>query len=128
MFSKQTLCDWKLALHCAVKMADNLSGNNLTNVFLATDSTLVKEMALREYGNRVRTLNNHILHVDKMFKVPHPLSAEEKEGKMVVWIEFLFLAQGKISMWGKSGFPWTAGLLCRLRTGSKNVTHTDSCS
>ena len=119
--------NWILALHCAVKMADNLSGNNLTNIFLATDSTLVKKMASKGYGTRVRTLNNHLLHVDKMVKIPHPLSAEEKEGKMVIWVEFLLLAQGKISVWGKSGFSWAAGLLCGLWTGSKNVINMDSC-
>ena len=119
--------NWIMALHCAVKMADNLSGNNLT-VFLATDSTLVKEIASSRYGTRVRTLNNHLIHVDKMVKTPHPLSAEEKEGQVVVWVEFLLLAQGKMSVRGESGFPWAAGLLCGLWTGSKNVINMDSCS
>lgn len=119
---------WEVALQCAVRAADELQGKNMTYIFLATDSKLVKQMALSKYGMRVRTLNNVLLHVDKLEKDPHTLSAEEQEGLMVVWVEFLLLAQGKMLVMGESGFPLAAGLLCGLHDRSRTVRKIDSCS
>ena len=120
--------DWKHALHCAVKAANELLGKNTTYVFLTTDSYLVKEMALSKYGMRIRTLKNILIHVDMLEKEPHTLSAEEKEGFIVVWVELLLMAQGEILVMGESGFSQTAGLLCGLHDGSRAIRKIDNCS
>ena len=115
--------EWDSALACAVFTADRLVGKG-SLVFLATDSLLVKYMALTKYGSRIRTLNNTLIHVDKLGKTSHFSDAIEREGVMVLWVEFLLLAQAKVQVRGESGYPWTAGLLCGLH-GSWVVNSTN---
>lgn len=125
---QQNDSDWKLALHSAVKASDELPGMNMTYIFLATDSKLVKEMALSKYGMRIRTLRNVLVHMDRLQKEPHSLSAKEKEGLMVMLVEFFLLAQGEVLVRGESMFSRIAGLLCGLHGRSMIMKKIDNCS
>ena len=125
---QQNDSEWKAALECAVKMANRFPGKNNTYVYLATDSKLVKQIALSKYGMRVRTLNNVLLHVDRLDKDPHPVWSDETEGLMVVWVEFLLLARGRMLVRGDSDYAKVAGLLCGMYEGSKIVKSVSNCS
>ena len=100
---------WKEALHCAVSTADKFLGNN-SLLFLATDSNLAKEMAVNTYGARFRTLNNYLLHVDRMNT--NPSKGQSTEGSLYTLIDLLFLAESYIQVRGSSGYAWVAGLIC----------------
>ena len=103
---------WMSVLKCAVSTADQFLGQNRL-IFLATDSKLVKEMAIKTYGARVRTLNNYLLHVDKIDKAKMP-PHKVKEGVLHSLIDLLLLAQSYVQIRGHSAYPWVAGLLCGI--------------
>ena len=100
---------WKEALHCAVSTADKFLGNN-SLLFLATDSNLAKEMAVSTYGARFRTLDNYLLHVDRMNT--NPSKGQSTEGSLYTLIDLLFLAESYVQVRGSSGYAWVAGLIC----------------
>ena len=125
---QQNDSEWRATLECAVKVANSFPGKNNTYIYLATDSKLVKQIALSKYGMRIRTLNNILLHVDRLDKDPHPIWADETEGLLVVWVEFLLLSRSRIMVRGDSSFAEVAGLLCGMYNGSMNVKHVYDCS
>ena len=121
---QQNVSVWQTVLHCAVKAANHFLGNN-SLVYLATDSNLVKEMAVTQYPQRFRTLKNSLVHVDKLGKSQHQQlePREEGEGVVVVWVELLILAQAKVLVKGESGYSWTSGLLCGMH-GNRTISTT----
>lgn len=111
---------WHSDLECAMRTADTYLGNDSV-VFLATDSNLVKDLALARYGARIRTLRNSLVHLDKLGKNSTlQLSAAEKEGVLVVWVEFLLLAQAEVLVRRESGYSWIAGLISGMH-GNRTV-------
>ena len=100
---------WKVTLDCAVSIANKLVGSR-SNIILATDSNLVKEMASTLYGNRFRTSHGYIVHVDRI-REPN---SQVKEGILNTLIDLILLAQSYVLVRGHSGFSWVAGLLCGL--------------
>lgn len=119
------ISEWQSALKCAIATADRLLGND-SRVFLATDTNLVKHMAVSKYGDRIFTLANSLVHIDKLEKKPHSLRYDEKEGIFTIWVELILLAEARILIRGLSGYSWLAGLLCGL-----NINRTillDDCS
>ena len=114
---------WKSVLKCAVSTADQFLGQNRL-IFLATDSKLVKKMAIKTYGARFRTLNNYLLHVDKIDKAKMP-PQKVKEGVLHSLIDLLLLAQSYVQIRGKSGYSWVAGLLCGIP--NEHLISTDNC-
>ncbi len=120
--------EWREALQCAVNVANRYPGKNNTFIYLSTDSKLVKQIALGKYGMRIRTLNNVLLHVDRLDKDPHPVWADETEGLISVWVEFLLLARGRMLVRGESTYSRIAGLLCGMYKESRNVKHFRNCS
>lgn len=111
---------WNSSLDCAVQTATSFLGDD-SLVFLATDSDLVKDLAWNKYGARVRMLRNPLIHLDKFAKDSMmQLSAREKEGVLVVWVEFLLLAQAEVLVRGESGYSWIAGLISGLH-GNRTI-------
>lgn len=109
------ISEWHSGLQCALRAADRVTGDTGSGlVFLATDSNLVKDLAVSKYGHRVRTLKNSLIHVDKLAKQHHVATTNETEGVVVVWVELLLLARAEVLVRGGSGYSWTAGLLCGL--------------
>ena len=101
---------WKKALQCAVSSADKYIGND-SLIFLATDSNMVKEMAIKGYGARFRTLNNYVIHIDHINN-KRKLRMREKEGVLCSLVELIILAESFVQVRGSSGYSWIASLLC----------------
>ena len=118
---QQNVSQWHSIMDCAAKTANRQLGNS-SLVYLATDSNLVKKMAAVRYPDRFRTLQNSLVHVDKLgTKKGWKLGeSDEREGVIVVWVELLLLAQAKVLVSGESGFSWTAGLVCGMH-GDRTV-------
>ena len=104
---------WENMLECAVKTADSFLGP-ASPILLATDSRIVKHMAVSKYGGRFRTLDNTVVHIDKMAKVPHVLQESEIEGLVFTWVDMLLLAEANIQVGGTSGYIWASSLFCYL--------------
>jgi hypothetical protein len=115
---------WHSAMQCAREMADRHLGHD-SPIFLATDSNLVKDIAISKYSHRIRTLRNTLVHVDRLAKQPHVPGDTEVEGVIVVWVEFLILAQAETLVRGDSSYSWIAGLLCGLH-GNRTLS-TEHC-
>ena len=114
---------WEQMLNCAVHVANSTTGRN-SSIFLATDSKLVKDLARQKYGNRLKTLDVVLTHVDRIDKKRGPSTAE-REGLMSVWVDFFLLAQlyaqlrsGSDSDWG-SGFALGSSHLCGLPSNQR---------
>lgn len=122
---QQNVSEWHSSLRCAVATADWAVGNG-SLVFLATDSNVVKSVAVVRYGPRIRTLSNVLIHVDKLDKRVHTPDPSEKEGVLVVWVEFLLLMRAKVLVMGESGFAWTASILAGMH--SNQTINTKHCS
>ena len=103
---------WKAALQCAVSTADKYLGND-SLIFLATDSYMVKDIAVKTWGARFRSLNNYLIHMDKMDRA-RKVERQEKEGALYAIIDLLLLAESYVLVRGYSGYSWVAGLLCSL--------------
>ena len=104
--------DWKTALQCAVEVANKFFGSS-SPIFLATDSNLVKDMAIRIHGTRFRTLNNYLLHIDQINRTKEPEHLQ-KEGTLYTLVDLILLAQSYVQVRGLSGFAWLASLICDL--------------
>ena len=104
---------WESRLKCVVKKANSLLGPT-SPILLATDSRIVKHMAVSKYGGRFRTLDNSLSHIDKMDKIPHTLEGSELEGVVFTWVDMLLLAESHVQVGGTSGYAWAASLLCSL--------------
>ncbi len=105
---------WRRVLQCAVDSADEHVGKN-SLIFLATDSPLVKHIALSVYGSRFRTLDNSLVHLDRMIKFPHYPYGNETEGTLTVLVELAILAQSYVQVCSPgSGFTMLSSQLCFL--------------
>ncbi len=115
---------WLSGYHCAVSAADESLGKS-SLIYLASDSNMVKDMALKYYPQRFVSLNNKILHVNLLSKSrmanANDLLHAKDEGILVVWIELFLLAQANTLVRGESGFSWIAGVLCGL-DGNKTIS------
>ncbi len=105
---------WDRVLQCAAITADeHVDENSL--IFLATDSPLVKHMALSAHGSRLRTLDNSVLHLDRLGKIPHDQFANETEGTLSVFVELILLAQAHVQVCSPgSGYTLVSTQLCSL--------------
>ena len=100
---------WKAMLKCAVSTANKFLGNN-SLIFLATDSNVVKKIAVSTYGMRFRSFNNYLAHVDRKIKLP----SRQQEGAVYTLIDLFLLGESYVLVKGDSGYPWFASLLCGL--------------
>ena len=115
---------WESALKCALNTADKHLGND-SLVFLATDSVEVKKLATSKHGTRIRTLQNPIIHVNRIH-LSKP-SETTKKGVLTAWVEHLLLAQGEFLLRGNSGFSWTAGQVCGLVGNNRTLSIHKDC-
>lgn len=113
---------WTLAFKCALKVFDN---QEMVPIFLATDSNTVKDIALREYGDRVRSLNDTVVHVDNFRPPPGKVTKVVKEGVMSVWVELVMLAEAHTVVMGKSGYSFLGQSLCLMP--QTRVLNGDDC-
>lgn len=104
---------WDITLSCAFSHATKQYGGS-SLLFLATDSILVKKSVVHSerYRSRFRTLNNSVVHLDRLEKMPHEASEFEKEGVLSVWVELILLAEADSLVIGESGFAFLAESLC----------------
>ena len=105
--------DWEAILKCAVDTSRSLLGPTSV-IFLATDSTLVKRIAVDKYDSQVKTLDNTLTHLDRMDKFPHEPYKNESEGTLASWVDFILLAEAYLQVRTNSGFSAVAGQLCML--------------
>jgi len=123
---------WKQILTCAVSVANN------SPIFLATDSTSVKHLAVEMYGSQYKTLHIQLTHIDGIDKIIGPDTAES-EGLLSTWVDFFLLAQSYVQVrtgrdWVHgSGFALGASHLCGLPRsqridGLENCTSEDKLS
>ena len=113
---------WKAALECAISTADKFVGNN-SLIFLATDSNVVKEMAVNCYGSRFKTLKNNLVHSDSI-KGRRNVLKMEKEGILLGLVDLILLAESHVLVEGISGFSWLAGTLCRPLSNEHFISST----
>ena len=134
--------DWEKSLSCSVKLAGRLFGQE-TPLFLATDSSRVKEMAVEEYKERFVMINVTLQHVafteakkklQKLAELQENKHATEEvkhgtspidgvDGYMATWIEFLLLARASAMVHSISGFSSTAAQYCSMH----NQYHLPNC-
>ena len=139
--------DWKQTLACSVNLAYNMFGLE-SSIFLATDSEIVKRLAVEEYGKRFVMINvtlQHVAYTKKettasklkertVIKTLHTASSESAptqsmnpidgvDGYVATWIEFLLLARASAMVHSISGFSTTAAQYCSMR----NQFHLPNC-
>ena len=132
--------DWEKSLSCSVDLTGRLYGPE-TPIFLATDSSKVKELALQKYEGRFAMINVTLQHVaftdvkDKSatsklqenisseFAEPKPtentspiLNIGDVDGYTATWIEFLLLARASAMVHSISGFSSTAAQYCSMHS------------
>ena len=102
---------WEAMLNCAYTHAVDILGKNAL-LFLATDSHLVKDMALQKYKDRVRTLNDSVIHTEHFKPRPEEVGDYEREGVMSIWVDLVLLAEAHSVIMGRSGYSFLAQSLC----------------
>ena len=142
--------DWEKSLACSIKLAERFFGPEAP-LFLATDSSRVKELAIEKHKDRFVTIIVTLQHVaftdldvkEKMSK-PEPqenknttssmvetkpatanpiLNIDGVDGYMATWIEFLLLARASAMVHSISGFSSTAAQFCSMH----NQHHEPNC-
>ena len=96
---------WEKMLMCAVSMANSSVGSD-SPIFLATDSKKVKDLAVRMYDSRYKTLNVTPTHLDKLPKYSGP-NIPAMVGLLSTWVDFFLLAQSYVLV--KAGNDWISG-------------------
>ena len=136
--------DWEKSLSCSVKLAGRLFGQE-TPLFLATDSSRVKELAVEKYKERVIMINvtlQHVAFTEAKKKLQKPAELQENkhatevkhgtspilnidgvDGYIATWIEFLLLARASAMVHSISGFSSTAAQYCSMH----NQYHLPNC-
>ena len=135
--------DWEKTISCSIRLANHLFGPQ-NPIYLATDSNLVKKLALRKYGGqRIKMINLTLQHAalttptkllknDSTHKVKPSTKFPEDSGSgddqsmdlvrvsgvdgyMATWVDFLLMARASALVHSISGFSVTAGQLCSIR-------------
>ena len=142
--------DWEKTLACSVSLADRLFGPD-SSVFLATDSSKVKQLAVEKYADRFVMVNVTLQHVafsdgknqgsfeaaEEQHRSIQTLSSEFNltrttspildihgvDGFVATWIEFLLLARATAMVHSISGFSSTAAQYCSMH----NQYHVPNC-
>lgn len=101
---------WEKVLNCSKSAI-----KHKVPLFVATDSTEMKEYAVHNYGSIVRSLNNSVIHVNIVFdKTSQALTTAQREGIKSMWIELVLLAEADTVVMGKSGYSFFAQGLCLI--------------
>ena len=128
--------DWEKTIACSIRRANHLYGPE-NPIYLATDSNLVKKLALSKYGGRrVKMVNLTLQHAalttpklrgtDKPstkfpevtgsdeFNTTDVLRVSSVDGYMATWVDFLLMARAGALVHSISGFSVTAGQFCSM--------------
>eukprot|EP00731_Ephydatia_muelleri_P023060 Em0015g643a len=103
---------WSCILRYCHRLADNLIGPN-TTIYLATDSTVTKEWAVRVYGNRTRT---------SPFVPFHSAGGSYNQDDKSVWVDFLILSGGKVLVHGDSSYAINAAFVTPIPISRQSWT------
>ena len=103
---------WYSTLNCSLRLSDK--SPDKIPLYLATDSYQVKQLATKQYGNRVKSLNMTLQHVAIPFKegASDVSTLSGVDGFMATWIDFLLLARSEVLVHSVSGFSTIAGMFC----------------
>ncbi len=103
---------WYSMLNCSLRLSDK--SPDKIPLYLATDSYQVKQLATKQYGNRVKSLNMTLQHVAIPFKegAGDVSTLSGVDGFMATWIDFLLLARSEVLVHPISGFSTIAGMFC----------------
>ncbi len=103
---------WYSTLNCSLRLSDK--SPDKIPLYLATDSYQVKQLATKQYGNRVKSLNMTLQHVAIPFKegAGDVSTLSGVDGFMATWIDFLLLARSEVLVHPISGFSTIAGMFC----------------
>ena len=104
---------WMKILQCAVDRANKYIGNN-SYIFLATDSPLVRDLAMSKFGLRFRSLDIGGFHVDKMNKQSHVITNEEDKGIVSMLVDVILLARSYILVRWSSSYAHIAAVICGI--------------
>lgn len=92
---------WSCILGYCHRLADTLIGPNAP-IYLATDSTVTKEWAVRVYGSRIRTAS---------FVPFHFAGGSHNQDEKSVWVDFLILSGAQVLVHGDSSYAINAAFL-----------------
>ena len=136
--------DWEKTITCSIRLADHLFGPE-NPIYLATDSNLVKKLALSKYrGRQIKMVNLTLQHValttpklpwqtkyegthNAMSSTNFPegsgndnnedvVNVSGVDGYMATWVDFLLMARASALVHSISGFSVTAGQFCSTRS------------
>ncbi len=115
---------WYSTINCSLRLSDK--SPDKIPLYLATDSYQVKQLSVKHYGNRVKSLNMTLQHV----AIPYKNKAGDVgtlsgvDGFMATWIDFLLLARSEVLVHSISGFSTIAGMFCPV----SRQYYTPKCS
>ena len=134
---------WTTLMECSIKSANSVLGPT-SPIYLATDSYIVKQWAVGEYGSRVRVANMTLQHVAMEISWEGNKKSKKNNGNIITttaspivkksssvspakhsthgkvtgyedtWVDFLLLARSHYLARGISGFSTAAGEFCSL--------------
>ena len=97
-------------MDCALRIADSVLGNN-SLLLVSSDDHEPKDWAVATYGARIRTLDNHPVHVSpRLLKAP----GGTENSFLQNWIELAVMAQSHAIVRIPSGFSDTASHMCSM--------------
>ena len=142
--------DWEKTIKCSIRLSKRLLGQKHP-IYLATDSNVVKELAITKYGRRIKVAYFTLQHVaitkpnlsqharnepweqitnltkgkgSKSVDNVKPVNVDDIDGHMSSWVDFLLMARSSALVHSISGFAVTAGQFCSIR----NQYHMPSCA
>ena len=96
---------WRCIIQHGIDLRDKTMGSN-ASIYLSTDSYLVKDMVLREFGDKHITFgDNTLVHSKNRHKEC------ETGGILATWLDFLMLAEAKAIVHAESSFSINAAFL-----------------
>ena len=134
--------DWERTITCSISLSERLFGPGHP-IYLATDSNLVKRLALsKEYSNSIKLANLTLQHAaltpPKLpwmstrkskhragTSFPEGLESDNNmevvnvsvvDGYVATWVDFLLMARATALVHSISGFSVTAGQFCSTRS------------
>ena len=67
---------------------------------------------MQRFKGRFRTLDNSLVHLDRLEKYPHDIEEFEREGVLSTWIDLILLAESHSLVHEGSGYAFLAQSLC----------------
>lgn len=134
--------DWDKTITCSIKLSNQLFGKKHP-IYLATDSNVVKKLAVTKYGRKIKVAHFALQHValtkhnlsqylrnesqeqitnftqgsrSLAMDSANSVSVDDIDGHMSSWVDFLLMARSSALVHSISGFSVTAGQFCSIRS------------